>query len=404
MARNILILGASYGSLLGTKLLMAGHNVTLVCRKNTAELINRDGTEVRIQLRGEPAHRSIFSRDLPGKLDATSPDKVDLSRYDLVALAMQEPQYTNHTIRVLMIKIAAAKLPCLSIMNMPPLPYLKRIEGLSNMDLEEAYTNAQVWERFEPGLVTLCSPDPQAFRPPEESANVLHVGLPTNFKAATFADDAHNKLLRELEADIDAVTLDGKDVPVKLKVFDSLFVPLAKWSMLLTGNYRCITPNDPQPIREAVHGDLNLSKSIYNHVDAVARKLGADPEDQVPFEKYAKAAESLLKPSSAARAVASGAPFIERVDLLVKLIDIISGDDLVPPLRIIFRYRLIIKKRRPNRKAYRCFLDSSIKIIPYIQDFFFIFCNVISLIYFLFFKNVIYRIIILRFWIIYFDV
>ncbi|MBQ8104597.1 MAG: hypothetical protein IJ127_17155 [Afipia sp.] len=320
MARNILILGASYGSLLGTKLLMAGHNVTLVCRKNTAELINRDGTEVRIQLRGEPAHRSIFSRDLPGKLDATSPDKVDLSRYDLVALAMQEPQYTNHTIRVLMIKIAAAKLPCLSIMNMPPLPYLKRIEGLSNMDLEEAYTNAQVWDRFEPGLVTLCSPDPQAFRPPEESANVLHVGLPTNFKAATFADDAHNKLLRELEADIDAVTLDGKDVPVKLKVFDSLFVPLAKWSMLLTGNYRCITPNDPQPIREAVHGDLNLSKSIYNHVDAVARKLGADPEDQVPFEKYAKAAESLLKPSSAARAVASGAPFIERVDLLVKLI------------------------------------------------------------------------------------
>ncbi|EKS41055.1 MAG: hypothetical protein ACJAVZ_002353 [Afipia broomeae] len=320
MARNILILGASYGSLLGTKLLMAGHNVTLVCRKNTAELINRDGTEVRIQLRGEPAHRSIFSRDLPGKLDATSPDKVDLSRYDLVALAMQEPQYTNHTIRVLMIKIAAAKLPCLSIMNMPPLPYLKRIDALASMDLEEAYTNAQVWERFEPGLVTLCSPDPQAFRPPEEPANVLHVGLPTNFKAATFADDAHNKLLRELEADIDAVTLDGKDVPVKLKVFDSLFVPLAKWSMLLTGNYRCITPNDPQPIREAVHGDLNLSKSIYNHVDAVARKLGADPEDQVPFEKYAKAAESLLKPSSAARAVASGAPFIERVDLLVKLI------------------------------------------------------------------------------------
>lgn len=320
MARNILILGASYGSLLGTKLLMAGHNVTLVCRKNTAELINRDGTEVRIQLRGEPTHRSIFSRDLPGKLDATSPDKVDLSRYDLVALAMQEPQYTNHTIRVLMIKIAAANLPCLSIMNMPPLPYLKRIEKLEGMDLEEAYTNAQVWERFKPGLVTLCSPDPQAFRPPDEPANVLHVGLPTNFKAATFEDEAHNKLLRELEADIDAVKLDGQDVPVKLKVFDSLFVPLAKWSMLLTGNYRCITPTDPQPIREAVHGDLNLSKSIYNHVDAVARKLGADPADQVPFEKYAKAAESLLKPSSAARAVASGAPFIERVDLLVKLI------------------------------------------------------------------------------------
>jgi hypothetical protein len=46
--------------------------------------------------------------------------------------------------------------------------------------------------------------------------------------------------------------LDGHDVPVKLKVFDSLFVPLAKWSMLLTGNYRCITPHEPQSIRDAV--------------------------------------------------------------------------------------------------------------------------------------------------------
>jgi hypothetical protein len=320
MARNVLILGASYGSLLGTKLLMAGHNVTLVCRAKTAELINRDGTEVRIKLRDEATHRAIFSRDLPGKLDAVTPQNVDASRYDLVGLAMQEPQYTNHTVRMLMVKIAAAKLPCLSIMNMPPLPYLKRIPALASMDLEEAYTNAQVWERFEPGLVTLCSPDPQAFRPPEEAANVLHVGLPTNFKASAFADEKHNKVLRELEADIDAVTLDGKDVPVKLKVFSSLFVPLAKWSMLLTGNYRCITPHEPQSIRDAVHGDLKRSQTIYDHVDAIARRLGADPEDQVPFAKYAKAAESLLKPSSAARAVASGAPFIERVDLLVKLI------------------------------------------------------------------------------------
>src|SRR2546423_13116998 len=90
--------------------------------------------------------------------------------------------------------------------------------------------------------------------------------------------------------------------------------------MLLTGNYRCITPHEPQSIRDAVHGDLKLSQSIYDHVDGIARRLGADPADQVPFEKYAKAAQSLLKPSSAARAVAGGAPFIERVDLLVKLI------------------------------------------------------------------------------------
>src|SRR6476661_3765858 len=345
MARNILILGASYGSLLATKLLMAGHNVTLVCRKQTAELINRDGTEVRIKLRDEAAHRPIFSRDLPGVLDAIEPAGVDPYRYDLVALAMQEPQYAAPAMRLLMIKIAEARLPCLSIMNMPPLPYLKRIPALAEMELEKAYTNAAVWDRFEPGLVSLCSPDPQAFRPPEEAANVLHVGRPTNFKAAAFADEAHNKLLRELEADIDAVTLDGHDVPVKLKVFDSLFVPLAKWSMLLTGNYRCITPHEPQSIRDAVHGDLKLSQSSYDHVDGIARRLGADPADQVPFAKYAKAAESLLKPSSAARAVASGAPFIERVDLLVKLV----SDQLGAPSAEIDRTVQVVDQKLNER-------------------------------------------------------
>ena len=40
----------------------------------------------------------------------------------------------------------------------------------------------------------------------------------------------------------------------------------------------------------------------------------------MPFEKYAAAAENLAKPSSVARAVAAGAPVIERVDMLVQLI------------------------------------------------------------------------------------
>jgi hypothetical protein len=40
----------------------------------------------------------------------------------------------------------------------------------------------------------------------------------------------------------------------------------------------------------------------------------------VPFEKYANAALSLQSPSSAARALAAGAPHIERVDRLVQLV------------------------------------------------------------------------------------
>ena len=320
MAYKCLILGASYGSLLGTKMLMAGHDVTLVCRQRTADLINSEGTKVRIKLRDETAHRTIDSNDLPGVLSACSPQNVLASDYDLVGLAMQEPQYAHHTIRTVLIRIAEERIPCLSIMNMPPLTFLKRIPGLDTSNLGASYTDPTVWDRFDPAVMTLCSPDPQAYRPPDEKTNVLHVGLPTNFKAAQFEDRKANEVLNQLEHDISAVTLDDKDVPVKLRVFDSIFVPLAKWSMLLTGNYRCITSSEPCSIRDAVHGDLAKSRSIYEFVDEVAQRLGADPSDAVPFEKYARAAESLLNPSSAARSVAAGAPFIERVDVLVRLI------------------------------------------------------------------------------------
>ena len=338
---KILILGASYGSLLSTKLLMAGHDVTLVCRDKTATLINKEGSVVRLTLRGENETRLLKSGDFRGKLNASTPDKARPEDYDLIALAMQEPQYGEAHVKALMGRIAASGCPCLSIMNMPPLPYLQRIEGLVDGGLEHCYTDANVWDGFDAGNVTLCSPDPQAFRPPEELPNFLHVGLPTNFKAAEFAKSEHNIVLRQLEADIADVRLEGYDVPVKLRVHQSLFVPLAKWSMLLTGNYRCVTLNGTQSIHEAVHGNISQSKEIYHWVDKVARKLGADAKDQVPFEKYAKAAENLIKPSSAARAIQGGAIQIERVDLLVQAI----GNKLGLSLELVNETVDVINKR-----------------------------------------------------------
>lgn len=319
MARNILILGASYGSLLGTKLAMAGHNATLVCRQLTADLINREGTEVRIKLRGEKDHRAVRSTDLPGRITAATPENCDPRDYDLVVLAMQEPQYSHPTLRALLARIAEAEVPCLSIMNMPPLAFLKRIPGINIDRISEAYSDPAIWAPFQPGLVTLCSPDPQAFRPPNESANILHVGLPTNFKAAAFENPSHTKILLELERDIDDVRLDGHQVPVKLRVFDSLFVPMAKWSMLMTGNYRCVLDKSVRSIAEAVNTDLELSRMIFEQVDGIARTFGARKKDLVPFEKYARASKNLLSPSSVARAILAGAP-IERVDKLIQVL------------------------------------------------------------------------------------
>lgn len=318
---SILILGASYGSLFATKLAMAGHRVCLVCTRGTADLINREGTVVRFPVKGRTELVSIASRDLPGTLYAATPDEIQPEAFDMAVLAMQESQYGEDGVRELTERIGRARTPCLAIMNMPPLPYLRRLPGLDADRLQDSYTDPQVWKGFDPDYVTLASPDPQAFRPADEPKNVLQVGLPTNFKAARFELEAPTQLLRQLEADIDAAryTVDGEEIeiPVKLKVHESAFVPLAKWPMLLTGNYRCIRANEMVPIQEAVHGDPARSAEIYEWVVSLCCRLGADRSDLVPFEKYAAAAASLKKPSSAARALFGGAQNIERVDSLV---------------------------------------------------------------------------------------
>src|SRR5712691_3737159 len=273
---KILILGASYGSLLAIKLLLAGHTVRLVCLPAEADLINKEGTRVRMPVKGREGLIEVDSRKLPGKLSASLPAEVKPADYDLVALAMQEPQYRSPGVRELLDAVARAKVPCMSIMNMPPLPYLARIPGVSADACRGCYTDASVWNSFDPALMTLCSPDPQAFRPPEEKVNVLQVRLPTNFKSARFPSDAHKAMLRRLEADIEAARFENIELPVKLKVHESVFVPLAKWAMLMAGNYRCITKEGIRSIKDAVHIDLQATRAVYDWVVKLCKSLGAD--------------------------------------------------------------------------------------------------------------------------------
>jgi hypothetical protein len=321
---NILILGASYGSLLGTKLALAGHHVKLVCLPAEADLINAEGAIVRMPVKGREGLVEVNSKKLPGTMAAGGTTAFRPADFDLIALAMQEPQYRSAGVRELLDEVAKSRVPCMSIMNMPPLPYLARIPGLDVKALRDCYTDASVWDSFDPRTMTLCSPDPQAFRPPEEKVNVLQVRLPTNFKSARFDSEAHTAILRRLEADIEAARFDtGREkieLPVKLKVHDSIYVPLAKWAMLIAGNYRCVLQDTVRPIKEAVHGDLEASRAVYDWVVKLCVSLGASEKDMVPFDKYANAALSLGSPSSAARALAAGAPNIERVDRLVQAI------------------------------------------------------------------------------------
>src|SRR6266545_2339564 len=348
---NILIMGASYGSLLASKLLFGGHKIHLVCLPAEADLINAEGFRVRLPVKGRKDAVELDSRKLPGKVTAGGAAGVNPKDYDLVGLAMQEPQYRSPGVRELLDAVAKSRVPCMSIMNMPPLPYVRRIPGLNYDALKPAYTDPSVWDSFDPATITLNSPDPQAIRPPDEKVNVLQVTLPTNFKVARFESDEHTAILRRLQDDIEAVrfdTGDGKiELPVKLKVHESIFVPLAKWAMLLTGNYRCVTKDAAIDIKDAVHRDVEASRAVYNFVVELCVKLGAKRDDLVPFEKYAAAAQSLTRPSSAARALNNGVPNIERADKLVQAIA--AQKDLRNPV-IDATVALVDARLEANRK------------------------------------------------------
>ena len=176
MPYNILILGASYGSLLAAKLMYGGNNVTMVCRPSTAKLINDDGFRVRIPVKGRKAPIEIDSRTLPGVAKAAPPEDIDPAGYDLIALAMQEPQFGADGVRQLLDAVGQSRVPTMSIMNMPPLPFLKRIPEIDASAIRGCFADATVWDAFDPACMTLCSPDPQAFRPPEEPVKIRREG------------------------------------------------------------------------------------------------------------------------------------------------------------------------------------------------------------------------------------
>ena len=68
MPYKILLMGASYGSLLASKILFGGHRIHLICLPAEADLINAEGFRVRLPVRGRKDPIVLDSRNLPGKV------------------------------------------------------------------------------------------------------------------------------------------------------------------------------------------------------------------------------------------------------------------------------------------------------------------------------------------------
>ena len=208
---------------------------------------------------------------------------------------MQEPQYRAPEVRKLLDAVAHSRVPCMSIMNMPPHAYLKRLPGLDASTLRECYTDASVWDGFDPATITLASPDPQAFRPPEEPLNVLQVSLPTNFKVARFESDAGHGPAAPAGSGYPGGAPRGgrRDAGAAGEAARARFgvraagqvvhaadrqLPLRAGRMRRAPSRRRCTPISRSRAR------------VYEWVAELCRRMGADPADQVPFEKYANAA------------------------------------------------------------------------------------------------------------------
>ncbi len=319
---SVLVLGASYGLLPATRIALAGHAVTIVCRAEEGDSIAASGVAVHLPERGGG---SVFTlspdahvgRGSPGSIGFVTPQMAQPNDADFVFLAMQEPQLKAAEIHSLMRVIAQARVPVLSLQNMPPPPFLNRI-GLEKSVYGAAYTSLSVWDGFDPDLFSLASPDAQAVRQDPTSPGALTITLATNFKAAQFGDDDAQNVLQRLAQDVDASRPGGKHPSVRLVPSEYLHAPLAKWPMLICGNCRCLRENaEPVSIAEAVHSDLTASREIYDWTASIARQMGAPDSAMVPFDRYADVAHQLTLPSSLARGLAAGAPAVERIDILL---------------------------------------------------------------------------------------
>lgn len=309
---RILVIGASFGLLPAAKIAAAGHQVTVVGRADEGAVIAQQGVAIHFSehhiLRPPMGDRGI---------SLATPSQVNPEDFDLAIFAIQEPQAQSRDISDLISRIAD-RLPVASIMNMPPPPFLKRIPSLPPTLGESAYENRSVWQSIPPERMTLASPDPQAIRPDPARPGHLQVTLASNFKFAPFARPEDQAILARITRDASRLRETWGPVPVHLLTRGSIFTPLAKWPMLVTGNCRCLRMNGgPVSIRDAVNQDLNVSRKIYEAVTVALRATGAPSTSLVPFESYVNATQSLVRPSSLALALEAGATSVERIDILV---------------------------------------------------------------------------------------
>ena len=227
---------------------------------------------------------------------------------------MQEPQYRSPGVRELLDAVAKSRVPCMSIMNMPPLPYIKRIPGLDYDALEAGLHRSDA-------SGTTSIPTCLRSTAPTRRRSVRRTGRPTccwsrcrpTSKCAQFDNDKDTAIVRQLEKDdrCRALRRTGRQDRTAGEAEGLRFDLRAARQVGDAARRQLSLHHHGRHAHRARGGAFQSrrgrGRSTISSFDLCV-KLGASPNDLVPFEKYAAAAQSLTRPASAARALKTARP------------------------------------------------------------------------------------------------
>lgn len=308
---KVLVFGATYGLLVAHQLDALGFAVDIVCREIEGNNIENNRVVVISNQLNEGNYLHVAKNIKPKKV---SQIMEAAHEYEIVILAMSEQCYSTNEISFLLSTIGELNIPVLSVMNLPPLKFLKKlINQIDESDFKDIYNSYDALDSIKAENITHSSADPQIAG--ISNTCQIELRLASNFKISAFGN--HNDVVLSEFSALSRKNDVIRTLGAGFRVYENKYVGMSKLPMLITGNYRCFNSGEIKSIREIVHSDLKKSELIYEKVCELLVRYGVDRSVLVPFRLYAKAAQYLDAPSSFARAKNSGAEKLERVDLLI---------------------------------------------------------------------------------------
>jgi len=306
---KIIFFGASYSLIFATKYAQSDIKVDIVCSKSEKEKINK--LKIEYSLNDKVSLRTIEIKNLKKINFITEANELSKS-YLIAYLGMPAHAYDEYNVKEILKILIEKKIPMISLMNLPPYRYLEKINFFKDKKIKETY-NKNFLINIPSEILTHASTEPQIKR----KNNIVSLKHTGTLRLSKFNSKKNNLALNKAVALFNSNI--ESSIPLKIKVYDSLFVPLNKLPMLMTGNYRCFDGKKYYSIKKVLNENIILSKKIYDLVVNCLVLAGAEKKNFFSFYTYLKSSKTLNQISSIAMNIRRKKN-IERADILVQQI------------------------------------------------------------------------------------